>query len=257
MGASCSTTTSIGSLSASGVSSLRPPPHCLFALTLLLSCFYPTSAQGLDSLDIRLFRSVNAGQLNGRNGPFEYLDDSAIPTFVAAPVIYAGYGLLGDHSRSLGTGLLLGSSELGALVMTAALKAVIGRPRPFESLSGVRVKHQWSALGASFPSGHAASAFAIATVLSLRYPSTLVAVGSYGWAMLISYGRIYLGVHYPSDVLAGAVLGSGLALLAWQFRPDLDRFAGRVVAPSQRITAMLRETPVARVDLFRWSVPIP
>lgn len=62
----------------------------------------------------------------------------------------------------------------------------------------------------SFPSGHATVAFACATVLALAVPR--LAVPLYALAALVAFSRVYVGVHYPGDVLAGAVLGVALAI---------------------------------------------
>jgi len=61
----------------------------------------------------------------------------------------------------------------------------------------------------SFPSGHATVAFACATALALAVPR--LALSLFGLAALISWSRVYVGVHYPLDVLAGAILGVALA----------------------------------------------
>jgi membrane-associated phospholipid phosphatase len=61
----------------------------------------------------------------------------------------------------------------------------------------------------SFPSGHTSQAFAVATTLSLQYRKWYVTVPAYLWAGAVGYSRMYLGKHYPSDVLAGAVVGAG------------------------------------------------
>ena len=69
----------------------------------------------------------------------------------------------------------------------------------------------------SFPSGHAATSFACATVLALAFPR--LAVPLYVLAAAIGFSRIYVGVHYPLDVLGGAVLGIAVAIaLRWLVR---------------------------------------
>jgi len=63
----------------------------------------------------------------------------------------------------------------------------------------------------SFPSGHAAAAFVFASILSYYYP--VIIPVAYTIAMLIGLSRVLLGVHYPSDIVAGALLGGGCALI--------------------------------------------
>jgi len=57
-------------------------------------------------------------------------------------------------------------------------------------------------------------AFANATALSLKYPKWYVIIPSYFWACSVGYSRLNLGEHYPSDVLAGAIVGAGSAFLS-------------------------------------------
>jgi undecaprenyl-diphosphatase len=77
----------------------------------------------------------------------------------------------------------------------------------------------------SFPSGHATVAFACATVLALAVPR--LALPLYVLAALVAFSRVYVGVHYPLDVLAGAVLGVALALLVRGIGRFLRRIAQR------------------------------
>jgi membrane-associated phospholipid phosphatase len=98
-----------------------------------------------------------------------------------------------------------------ASVLALSLKYTISRPRPSTQDSLIiPASDQGSP---SFPSGHTTEAFAIATSLSLAYPKWFIIAPSFLWAATVGYSRMYLGVHYPTDVLAGAVLGSGSALL--------------------------------------------
>ena len=61
--------------------------------------------------------------------------------------------------------------------------------------------------GYSFPSSHAANVFSVATYLALVFRHRLTAMALYVWATLVGLSRIYLAMHYPSDVLCGAILG--------------------------------------------------
>jgi membrane-associated phospholipid phosphatase len=95
-------------------------------------------------------------------------------------------------------------------VAAADVAAVVGkelvhRHRPFEHQIGPSERTH------SFPSGHAATAFAGATMLASYAPRYRVPF--YGLACLIAFSRLYNGVHYPTDVAAGAVLGALIALL--------------------------------------------
>jgi undecaprenyl-diphosphatase len=85
-----------------------------------------------------------------------------------------------------------------------ALKALVDRPRPplryTEPKTLVAVPHD-----ASFPSGHAATSFAAATMLSFSFPR--LAPLLYLLAAAVAFSRVYVGVHYPLDVLGGALLG--------------------------------------------------
>jgi len=92
--------------------------------------------------------------------------------------------------------------------LASAVKAAVGERRPHVSRL-VSLPH-----GASFPSGHTAIAFACATVLSALAPRAAPAF--FALALAIGYSRLYVGVHWPLDVLGGAVLGvvTGLLLLS-------------------------------------------
>ena len=94
----------------------------------------------------------------------------------------------------------------GAAELTADLgKAIVHRHRPFEHQLGPASSTH------SFPSGHTATSFACATVLSFYVPR--LRVPFFVLAALIGLSRVYNAMHYPSDVLAGAVLGVLIALL--------------------------------------------
>ena len=65
----------------------------------------------------------------------------------------------------------------------------------------------------AFPSGHTSSAFATATSLALATKKWYVAVPVFAWSAGVGYSRIYVGQHYPSDVIMGALVGTGSAFI--------------------------------------------
>jgi len=94
-------------------------------------------------------------------------------------------------------------------LLARAIKSVVDVQRPAfryaEPKALVHVPHDHS-----FPSGHAATSFACATTLALAFPR--LAAPLYLLAAAIAYSRVYVGVHYPLDVLGGAVLGIAVAI---------------------------------------------
>jgi undecaprenyl-diphosphatase len=94
---------------------------------------------------------------------------------------------------------------LTQLVVDHAIKPLIARPRPFSALQSARVVGHYRPPTFSFPSGHAAISFAAATVLTCALPRA----GAIWFllAALIAFSRVYIGVHYPLDITAGALIG--------------------------------------------------
>jgi len=108
--------------------------------------------------------------------------------------------------RRLAIGITLGTITLWLLVET--VKALAARVRPYLALEGARIIG-WRESGRSFPSGHTAQTFFLVTLLcewfQLGFGGT---IALYGVAALVGFTRMYVGAHYPRDVIGGAALGS-------------------------------------------------
>jgi membrane-associated phospholipid phosphatase len=100
------------------------------------------------------------------------------------------------------------ASILTGLLTNVVLKPAFGRERPYDS-DGATVFRPFSS-NASFPSGHAAQAFTVASVISMRSDGWVVPTVSYTVASLVAVSRVYQQAHFPSDVLVGAVLGTAV-----------------------------------------------
>ena len=121
----------------------------------------------------------------------------------------AGLAVFGGPSgrRAAAKGLV--SLGVTAAVVNLAIKPLGRRPRPERAADVPLARHVDMPKSRSFPSGHSAAAFAFATGVS--HGSAAAAVPLHGLAAAVSYSRVHTGVHYPGDVLAGALLGIVLA----------------------------------------------
>ena len=131
------------------------------------------------------------------------LGDGWLWIAVAAALAAGG----GPHTRALAAGALAAGVASTLLVV---LKRRFRRQRPCELAAHPLFGHVRPPDRYSFPSGHTMNAFAIATVLGLQYPPLSPALGLL--AAAIAASRIVMGLHFASDVLAGAVLGSAIGL---------------------------------------------
>ncbi|WP_241834953.1 bifunctional phosphatase PAP2/diacylglycerol kinase family protein [Pseudofrankia asymbiotica] len=121
----------------------------------------------------------------------------------------------GRRRRAAGRGLI--ALGLASAVTNGPAKMIFRRGRPVnQAVPLVRRPHRQH-LSFSFPSGHSASAAAFATAVALDAPKAAAPVGAL--AGLVAFSRVYVGVHYPSDVVAGAALGAACALATTKVMP--------------------------------------
>ena len=166
------------------------------------------------SLEARAFYAVYDAQNPLFVATMRSANGASMPLFIAA-VPLSGLTVLATGESGGPTGRLA-LSELGALGLVAAAKLAVNRARPFATLPDVTPRQRKPPGGLdpySFPSGHSAMAFALATSTSLSYPEWYVIAPAYVWASTTALARVWFGMHYTSDVVAGAAAGAGVAVL--------------------------------------------
>ncbi|MEW5702253.1 MAG: phosphatase PAP2 family protein [Candidatus Zixiibacteriota bacterium] len=179
----------------------------------------------LTDIDTWLFLKLNAG---AANPVLDWLMPIATELRYYLPVIVVGLLALaifgGGKGRSavlIAILLIITTDQLASHL----IKPLVGRVRPCHVVAGARVLYRCGKTLA-FPSGHATSTMAAAIFFGLLYRRWLWPLVAL--SVLISYSRVYLGIHYPLDMLGGWVLGGGLALgAAWLYRAHLARQLNR------------------------------
>jgi membrane-associated phospholipid phosphatase len=173
------------------------------------------------NIDIDLLKNININRNQNIDHSFDILSKTSYPVSLAIPIGLFGVGLIKKDKVLQRQGLTVVASLTVSLGTTYILKKIVSRERP--AIAYPFIQPAIVETDASFPSGHSTAAFSTATSLTLAYPKWYVAVPAYTWASTVAYSRLHLGVHYPSDVLAGAVIGAGSAWLSHKANRWLQR----------------------------------
>ncbi len=154
-----------------------------------------------------------------------------------------------DHLSE--TGILSGEAALDSFALTYAIKSITRRDRPYQG-NGMGT---FFASGDSFPSEHAAAAWAMASVIAHQYPGPLTALFAYGGAAAISAARVTGRQHFASDALVGSALGYFVGrhvYKAHHSREDMERYGTFVRAPSPETPRSPKNMGSAFVPLDSW-----
>jgi membrane-associated phospholipid phosphatase len=185
---------------------------------IVLFCFTNSYAQ---NADIDLLRDINLNRDKSLDPTFKLITNSATPISIATPIIIYSVGMINNDKDLKKKAVFIGETFLVNAFITTALKYSVKRDRPFVTYPDI--DKETSGGSSSFPSGHTSTAFANATSLSMAFPKWYVIVPSFIWAGTVGYSRMDLGVHYPSDVLAGAIVGSGSAYLSYKLNKWINK----------------------------------
>ncbi len=178
----------------------------LFLLFLSMIFFYGgVRAQGID---LKILESINPRYPNSQY--WKYTSLSAYVFTGAATVGPLIYGLASDDEVAKHKSYEIITCMALSNLLMEGLKVSVNRTRPGDKHPDL-IFPASPVHGQSFPSGHTMLAFSTAAELSIQYKKWYIVVPAYLWAGSVGYSRMYLGKHYPSDVLGGALIATGSA----------------------------------------------
>lgn len=191
----------------------------LFILCLIVFCSFSSMGQ---NADIELLRKVNGSRNSSMDPSMKLLSHSEYIIGVALPVSVCVASWAKRDATLLQKGVNMSLAMILNTGSTFLLKRIINRDRPqlvYPDINAFENEKHYS-----FPSGHTSNAFVAATSLSLNFKKWYVVLPSFAWASAVGYSRMYLGAHYPSDVLAGAILGAGSAFVTFKANQYLKKY---------------------------------
>lgn len=182
------------------------------------------------------------------HGASRAVSSALVPVVITVPVgLFAAGHAMGNEYDAL-SGVVLLSAQAVTLGATYALKELVGRPRPWRAhpdcIYPGSVDDEFS-----FPSGHSSSAATLATYLSLRYPQWYVIAPAVLFTGYTWYARMNLGVHYPTDIIAGAILGAAVGYGAYRLTESLKTALDPVLPLPQGKTPVTAPILVFRIPL--------
>ncbi len=180
---------------------------------LLIILFLFCSKAFSQNIDIDLLKTINENRTAVWDAIFIFITNSVAWLAYGVPVILLVFAFFKKNSQGKRKAFLIGISSITAAIIVNLLKHSINKVRPFITYPFITKLSDGGS--SSFPSGHTSDAFVLAAALSLGYPKWYIIVPAYLWAFAVGYSRMYLGVHYPSDVLAGIITGTSAAVICF------------------------------------------
>lgn len=188
---------------------------------------FAINSSNAQNFDINTLRDINLNRNQSLDPTFKLITNSASPVSIATPILIYSVGLINKDADLKKKGIFIGETFLVNAFITTATKRIIKRDRPFVTYP--EIQNISTAGSYSFPSGHTSEAFATATSLSMAFPKWYVIAPSFLWASAVGYSRMDLGVHYPTDVFTGAIIGSGSAYLSYKLNKWVNKKKNKAI----------------------------
>jgi membrane-associated phospholipid phosphatase len=166
------------------------------------------------NFDFRVLQKINLNRMESYDPSMQFLTNTSDFVAIGTPLTLLAVGYLKKDASIKKEGYHAAIATFGTYGMGYILKKAVNRPRPY--ITHPILQNYEAVTDGSFPSGSTALAFSAATSLSLSYPKWYVIGPSAIYACGVAYSRLHLGAHYPSDVLAGAVIGASSAYVSRQ-----------------------------------------
>jgi membrane-associated phospholipid phosphatase len=176
----------------------------------IAGCFFVCTKSYAQNWDINLLRSINPQYPN--SFVWKGLTATAYPASIVYPIGLWTVAKRDHNKKQEYNAYEIAGSVIIAAGATEAMKIIFDRQRPYQKYDDVYPYRYEN--GKSFPSGHASLAFATATSVSLISKKWYVIVPAYAYAFSVSYSRLYLGEHYPTDIIGSAITGAGSAFIS-------------------------------------------
>jgi undecaprenyl-diphosphatase len=177
----------------------------IIASTILLIGVYSSDT------DIGLLKTINLNRNTSLDFLFDCMTNSVAPIAYGIPFILLIASLTNENIEQQKHALSMIGYVLSAALIATVVKHGFDRPRPFITYTFLQSISDGGS--PSFPSGHTCDAFAFLTAITLTYKKWFIVIPVFLWAFMVAYSRMHLGVHYPSDILGGIIIGSGVPLI--------------------------------------------
>lgn len=174
----------------------------------------------LENIDNNLLLAINGAHTPFLDSVMWWLSDKWIWIVfyvMLAAMMFRKVGYKNGITALLFIGLMIAATDM---VCSQLIRPVFERLRPANLMNPIsqyiHIVNGYRGGTFGFPSCHAANTFALATFLSFVMQNRKFTIAMVIWSLVICYSRIYLGVHYPGDILAGIIVGSALATACYQ-----------------------------------------